>query len=128
MFPTVYRRIYCRKFMTLSNQTSRCICTCIRIVVCHSISSSFNHVVHVVRVLIIMFFGSKQGNCFQSAYARTFGSHVNFCDNYHFYLALCIYYAIKISIEFSCSKLFIGNYAFKYLISVTNGNASSFPD
>ena len=32
-FPTVYRRIYCRKFMTLSNQTSRCICKCIRIVV-----------------------------------------------------------------------------------------------
>ena len=25
-FPTVYRRIYCRKFMTLSNQTSRRIC------------------------------------------------------------------------------------------------------
>ena len=32
-FPTVYRRIYCRKFMTLSNQTSRCICKCIRIIV-----------------------------------------------------------------------------------------------
>ena len=30
-FPTVYCRIYCRKFMTLSNQTSRCICNCIRI-------------------------------------------------------------------------------------------------
>ena len=30
-FPTVYRRIYCSKFMTLSNQTSRCICMCIRI-------------------------------------------------------------------------------------------------
>ena len=29
-FPTVYRRIYCRKFMTLSNQRSRCICKCIR--------------------------------------------------------------------------------------------------
>ena len=29
-FPTVYHRIYCRKFMTLSNQTSRCICKCIR--------------------------------------------------------------------------------------------------
>ena len=28
-FPTVYCRIYCRKFMTLSNQTSRCICKCI---------------------------------------------------------------------------------------------------
>ena len=30
-FLTVYRRIYCRKFMTLSNQTSLCICKCIRI-------------------------------------------------------------------------------------------------
>ena len=30
-FPTVNRRIYCRKFMTLSNQTPRCICKCIRI-------------------------------------------------------------------------------------------------
>ena len=30
-FTTVYRRIYCRKFMTLSNQTSHCICKCIRI-------------------------------------------------------------------------------------------------
>ena len=30
-FPIVYRRIYCRKFMTLSNQTSRCICKCIKI-------------------------------------------------------------------------------------------------
>ena len=29
-FATVYRRIYCCKFMTLSNQTSRCICKCIR--------------------------------------------------------------------------------------------------
>ena len=29
-FATVYRRIYCRKFMTSSNQTSRCICKCIR--------------------------------------------------------------------------------------------------
>ena len=31
-FPTVYHRIYCRNFMTLSNQTSRCICKCIRII------------------------------------------------------------------------------------------------
>ena len=31
-FPTVYRRIYSRKFMTLSNQTSHCICKCIRII------------------------------------------------------------------------------------------------
>ena len=30
-FPTVYRRIYCRKFLTLSNQTSRYIHKCIRI-------------------------------------------------------------------------------------------------
>ena len=30
-FPTVYRRTYCRKFMTFSNQTSRFICKCIRI-------------------------------------------------------------------------------------------------
>ena len=32
-FATVYRRIYCRKFMTLSNQTSRCICECISLVI-----------------------------------------------------------------------------------------------
>ena len=31
-FVTVYPRIYGRKFMTLSNQRSRCICKCIRIV------------------------------------------------------------------------------------------------
>ena len=31
MFPTVYRRIYCRKFLTLSNQTSRYKRKCIRI-------------------------------------------------------------------------------------------------
>ena len=30
LFPTVYRRIYCRKFLTLSNQTSRYKCKCIR--------------------------------------------------------------------------------------------------
>ena len=29
-FATVYRRIYCCKFITLSNQTSHCICKCIR--------------------------------------------------------------------------------------------------
>ena len=29
-FATVYRRIYYRKFMTLSHQTPRCICKCIR--------------------------------------------------------------------------------------------------
>ena len=33
LFPTVYRRIYCRNFLTLSNQTSRYKCKCIRIVV-----------------------------------------------------------------------------------------------
>ena len=31
LFPTVYRRIYCRKFLTLSNQTSRYKPMCIRI-------------------------------------------------------------------------------------------------
>ena len=31
LFPTVYRRIYCRKFMTLSNQKSRYKSKCIRI-------------------------------------------------------------------------------------------------
>ena len=31
LFPTVYRRIYCRKFLTLSNQTSRYKSMCIRI-------------------------------------------------------------------------------------------------
>ena len=30
LFPTVYRRIYCRKFLTLSNQTSRYKRKCIR--------------------------------------------------------------------------------------------------
>ena len=30
LFPTVYRRIYCRKFLTLSNQTSRYKRMCIR--------------------------------------------------------------------------------------------------
>ena len=30
LFPTVYRRIYCRKFLTLSNQTSRYKSKCIR--------------------------------------------------------------------------------------------------
>ena len=36
LFPTVYHRIYCRKFLTLSNQKSRYTCyksKCIRIVV-----------------------------------------------------------------------------------------------
>ena len=31
LFPTVYRRIYCRKFFMLSNQTSCYKCKCIRI-------------------------------------------------------------------------------------------------
>ena len=31
LFPTVYRRIYCRKFLTLSNQTSCYKSKCIRI-------------------------------------------------------------------------------------------------
>ena len=30
-FATVYPRIYCHKYMTLSNQMLRCICNCIRI-------------------------------------------------------------------------------------------------
>ena len=30
LFPTVYHRIYCRKFLTLSNQTSRYKIKCIR--------------------------------------------------------------------------------------------------
>ena len=30
LFPTLYRRIYCRKFLTLSNQTSRYEIKCIR--------------------------------------------------------------------------------------------------
>ena len=30
LFPTVYHRIYCRKFLTLSNQTSRYKSKCIR--------------------------------------------------------------------------------------------------
>ena len=38
IFPTVYRRIYCRKFLTLSNQTSRYESKCIRIPVVQ-----FNH-------------------------------------------------------------------------------------
>ena len=31
LFSTVYHRIYCRKFLMLSNQTSRCKSNCIRI-------------------------------------------------------------------------------------------------
>ena len=31
LFPTVYHRIYCHKFLTLSNQTSRYKSKCIRI-------------------------------------------------------------------------------------------------
>ena len=30
-FPTIYRSIYCRKLLTLSNQTSPCIRKCIKI-------------------------------------------------------------------------------------------------
>ena len=30
LFPTVYRRMYCRKYLTLSNQTSRYNIKCIR--------------------------------------------------------------------------------------------------
>ena len=49
VFPTVYRRIYCRKFLTLSNQKSRyktkcirillqCVCLCLPVFLCLSIS------------------------------------------------------------------------------------------
>ena len=34
LFPTVHRRIYCRKFLTLSNQTSRYKSKCIRMRAC----------------------------------------------------------------------------------------------
>ena len=34
LFPTVYRRIYCHKFLTLSNQKSRYKSKCIRIFLC----------------------------------------------------------------------------------------------
>ena len=34
LFPTVYRRIYCRKILTLSNQTSHYKSKCIRIIFC----------------------------------------------------------------------------------------------
>ena len=40
LFPTVYRRIYCRKFLTLSNQTSRYKLMCIRIL--HKRSDLYN--------------------------------------------------------------------------------------
>ena len=33
LFPTVYRRIYCRKFLMLSNQTSRYKLMCIRMLI-----------------------------------------------------------------------------------------------
>ena len=36
-FATVYRRIYRRKFLTLSNQTSRYIRDCIRIIIYHAL-------------------------------------------------------------------------------------------
>ena len=32
LFPTIYHRIYCRKFLTLSNQTSRYKIKCIRMI------------------------------------------------------------------------------------------------
>ena len=42
-FVTVYHSMYCRKFRTLSNQTSRCICKCIRIhILCISYSVFHN--------------------------------------------------------------------------------------
>ena len=36
LFPTVYYRIYCRKFLTLSNQMSHYKTKCIRIDHCHA--------------------------------------------------------------------------------------------
>ena len=37
LYLTVYHRIYCRKFLTLSNQTSRNKSKCIRIDICNAI-------------------------------------------------------------------------------------------
>ena len=51
-FPPVYRRIYCRKFMTLSNQTSRCICKCIRMTF---INTSMIRIMFEVYLLIAPF-------------------------------------------------------------------------
>ena len=57
MFPAVYRRIYCRKFLTLSNQTSHYKSKCIRMLVhcrcCHlrcvlGVWSFFSHVASVL--------------------------------------------------------------------------------
>ena len=41
LFPTVYRRIYCRKFLTLSNQTSRYKLSCIRMLYIQEMNSIF---------------------------------------------------------------------------------------
>ena len=39
LFPTVFRRIYCSKFLTLSNQTSRYKSNCIRIIFCMDVTT-----------------------------------------------------------------------------------------
>ena len=49
-FPTVYRRIYCRKFMMLSNQTSRCIFKCIRMLHFLSLTSGSTLFVKVKQI------------------------------------------------------------------------------
>ena len=57
LFPTVYRRIYCRKFLTLSNQTSLYKLICIRIYAMCShtverkatIRNRYNQVPHLTR-------------------------------------------------------------------------------
>ena len=48
LFPTVYRRIYCRKFLTLSNQTSRYKRKCIRIVCILSFNSVAKKVLYLM--------------------------------------------------------------------------------
>ena len=49
LFPIVYRRIYCRKFLTLSNQTSRYKLMCIRI---HKICKQFKSAEAIYFVLV----------------------------------------------------------------------------
>ena len=47
LYPTVYRRIYCRKFWTLSNQTSRYKSKCIRM---HDVLPRFENLAYWIRV------------------------------------------------------------------------------
>ena len=53
-FPTVYHRIYCRKFMTLSNQASRCICKCVRIQVVPMVLKEISFIGHVLLALMVI--------------------------------------------------------------------------